>query len=363
MVFGILVSVCLIAVSVALNVRMGFRSAETELDGKLYGAGAGLGDCLKAVAPFMLSWGIRHGDVLAVLSAGALFAVCTGYSFVAALGFAAEQRAGKAGIVQAGIDSYKDLRLEKTRLEERLRFLGEQRTGREVQQAIEAVLSKPVWKGGQTVRAVSASCTLNRKATRIACEDVAKLQEEKARADEADAVRAKLDGAAVKLEQRDGVAVVSSSDAQLEVLVELASMVSDAIKKEHVGLGLSLMLALFLELGSGLGLYMVTTPWRTRAHQQVETGKSDALKPKRLGHVDAFMLACVEAGEGRVSADMLHGHYVRWCGEGGLVPYKSTEFAKRLAKLAEEVGLDATTRSGRVQYRNVRLAGVKGALA
>lgn len=360
-VFGILVSICLIGVSVALNVRMGFRSADGELDGKLYGAGAGLGDCLKAVAPFMLSWGIRHGDVLAALSAGALFAVCTGYSFVSALGFAAEQRAGKASMAQGEIDTYQDLRAERARLEERLRFLGEQRTGREVQQAIEAVFSRPAWNGGQTVRAVSEACTLNRKATRSACEEVATLQEEKARADEADAVRAKLEGVAVRLQLRDGISAGRSSDAQLEALADLAAMLTDVVTKEHVGLGLSLMMALFLELGSGLGLYMVTTPWRTRAQAAGEAVTGNASKQKRLGHVDGFMLACVEPGEGAVSIETVHAHYVRWCGEAGFVPYGAGEFAKRFVVLAAEVGLECTTRGGLPLYRNVRLVGVKGA--
>lgn len=354
-VFGILVSIGLIAVSVALNVRMGYRSAGSDIDGKLYGLGAGLGDCLKAISPFMASWGIRQGDVLAVASAMVLFIICTGYSFMASLGFAAEQRAGRAGVAQGVIDSYGDLRAEKTRLQDRLAFLGPQRSVSAVEADIKAIFSTRAWKDGQTVGVVSADCSLNRKATRTACERVAKLQVERESAAAAEEVASNLDALLAKLSGRINQPVVQTIDAQVDALAKVAGLVTAAIGKEQIGLGLSLLLACFIEVGSGLGLYMVTTPWRVRnTAAQLESPAKGV--GKRLGHVDAYMLACVLPGNDLLSESALHADYVRWCRTRNEVAYGKEEFARRFARLAAECGLECTTRGTRVHYRNVRLS-------
>lgn len=358
MVFGVLVSLALVAVSVALNARMGYRSAESDIDGKLYGLGAGLGDCLKAIAPFMASWGVRHGDVLAAMSAVVLFGICTGYSFIASLGFAAEQRAGKAGIAQGQMDSYGELRGEKKRLEERLSFLGPQRSSREVETSIKAILNERAWQGGQTVGAHSAACTLNRKSTRAACERVGHLEVEKARAEEAEQVSADLEGVLAKLAGRRSAAVVLHADAQVDALAKFASLVTDAMGKEQIGVGLSLLLASFIEVGSGLGLYMVTTPWRQRKRgEEKEPAAQPAPGVKRLGYVDGYMLERIEPGDGMTAVDALHEDYVRWCRRRNAVPYGKAEFARRFEDLGRDVGLEATSRGQRGYYRNLRLVG------
>lgn len=353
-VFGILVSIGLIAVSVALNVRMGYRSADSDVDGKLYGLGAGLGDCLKAISPFMASWGIRQGDLLAVASATVLFIICTGYSFMASLGFAAEQRAGRAGVAQGAIDSYGDLRAEKTRLQDRLAFLGPQRSVSAVEADIKAIFSSRAWKDGPTVGVVSADCTLNRKATRTACERVAKLQVERESAAAAEEVASSLEALLARFAGRSNQPVVQTIDAQVDALAKVAGLVA-AVGKEQIGLGLSLLLACFIEVGSGLGLYMVTTPWRVRNTSAKLESPAKGVG-KRLGHVDAYMLARVLPGNDLLSESALHADYVRWCRMRNEVAYVKDEFVRRFARLAAECGLESTTRGTRVHYRNVRLS-------
>lgn len=354
--FGIVVSLGLIAVSVALNFRMGLRSADTELDGKLYGAGAAFGDCLKAIAPFMMSWGMRNGDWLAAVSAVVLFAVCTTYSFVSALGFAAEHRAGKAGSAQVQVDGYGDVRRERKRIEESLSFHGPQRSARQVEDDITAKFKERVWTGGQTVGALSRDCSVDRKSTRAACEAVAKLRVELAAAEEVERLTAELGGLS-------GAVNVSplTSDAQVDVLSDLVNLVTDAVAKDHIGLALSILLACFIEVGSGVGLFMVTTPWRST---EVKGGGKETSTRRSLGHVDAYMLARIEPGEGMLSEKVLHEDYVRWCLRINVVAYSEAEFSKRLSSLANDAGIEATTRSERVFYRKIRLTGgVNGGLA
>jgi hypothetical protein len=348
-VFGIIVSLGLIAVSVALNVRMGYRSADSETDGRLYGIGAGLGDCLKAIAPFMLSWSLRHRDVLAAISAAALFGICTGYSFIAAFGFAAEHRANKAGVVQGNMDSYGDLRGEKKRLEGRLAFLGPQRSSREVEHAVKAVFSQRAWAGGQTVGALSGECTVNRKSTRSACERVANLQAELVRAQEAEQAASDLRAVFAKLEGRNNVSV--AVDPQVDALAKVANLVTGVPGKEEIGLALSFLLACFIEVGSGVGLYMATTPWRMRGEGSLGAER----RPRALGHVEGYMLERVEPGDGLMSVRALHDDYVRWCRRRNEVPYTETEFALRFSETAKDVGLEVTSRGQREYYRNIRV--------
>lgn len=357
-VFGIVVSLGLIAVSVALNFRMGLRSADTELDGKLYGAGAACGDCLKAIAPFMMSWGLRHGDVLSAAAAVALFGICTSFSFVSSLGFAAEHRSSKAGTAQAQVDGYGDVRKERKRIEDALAFQGPQRSVREVQDEIAFRLKQRVWAGGQAVGVLSDNCAVDRKSTRAACEEVAKLKVELAASNEVQRLTAALQHPS--LQSREHVTPLTS-DAQVDALAGVFGLVTDAVKKEHIGLALSILLACFIEVGSGVGLFMVTTPWRAK---EVEAAKTLSVPKKVLGHVDTYMLARIEPGEDLLSVKVLHEDYARWCLSINAVAYTEAEFSKRLDVLAGEAGIATTTRAQRPYLVDVRLAGVaKGDMA
>lgn len=349
-------SLGLIAVSVSLNFRMGFRSADSELDGKLYGAGAAFGDCLKAIAPFMMSWGLRHGDVLSAASAVVLFGICTTYSFVSSLGFAAEHRASKQGTAQVQRDDYSDARKERKRLEEALTIHGRQRSARVVEENIAAKLKQRVWAGGQTVGVFSKDCSVDRKSTRAVCEQVANLKVELAASQEVERLTAELRG----LSEQPTVAPLTS-DAQVDVLAGVVNLVSDAVAKDHIGLALSVLLACFIEVGSGVGLFMATTPWRGT---EVKEGRKASHGKRSLGHVDAYMLACIEPGEGMLSERMLHEDYRRWCLSTNVVAYAEAEFSKRFSQLATEAGIKMTTRAQRVYVLDVQFScGAKGALA
>lgn len=353
-VIGIVASVGMIGVSVALNARMGYGSADTDVDGKLYGAGAGLGDCLKAMAPFMLGWAVKNRDPLAAASAALLFGICTAYSFTAALGFAAQHRAEKAGVAQGEIDARKDARAEKKRIEDRLSFLGPQRSSDEVRQAREAIFRQRAWANGRTVGEVSENCALNRKSTREPCAKVAALGAELARAEEVEGLTQELKAVFKKMPKGE---VVLVADAQVDALSRFANFVTAALKKEDIGFGLSLLLALFIELGSGLGLYMVTTPWRGGKGAAGEIGPEGPKRrePRKLGHVDAFMLERLEPADGRVFLDLITHHYRAWCETNDRVAYRDAEFGKRFEVLARELGFEGFKEGARIYFRGIGL--------
>ncbi|WP_414463404.1 hypothetical protein [Hyphomicrobium sp. DY-1] len=355
--FGVAVSLGLVVVSALLNFRMGYRSADTEFDGLVYGAGAALGDGLKAISPFMAFWGFRQRDWMAVGWAMALFTALTSYSFTAALGFAAEHRAAKAALALGDIEHHQDARKEMDRVIARLDELGPQRTPGEVESAIDALMKKPV--GRWTVADVSAKCTLNRISTRKACADIGALEGELARAREA--VSLSRSAEILRRQLSKETAVAKSADPQVDALQRAAEVVYVAVSKDDISYVLSFLLALFIELGSGVGLYVATTPWRARgkdAGTPGNGGPGEVVALKALGEVEAYVLdqldvdPAAEAAIGEIYLD-----YLVWCRVKGFSAYGRVEFGKKFAELAREAGMRHLLRNRSEVYQQVKLIG------
>ncbi|WP_414462360.1 hypothetical protein [Hyphomicrobium sp. DY-1] len=352
------VSLGLIAVSAVLNFRMGYRSADTEFDGLVYGIGAGLGDGLKAISPFMGFWGLRQRDWLAVVWSCVLFSVLTAYSFTAALGFAADHRAAKAAVMLGDIERHEDARKELDRVNARLDQLGAVRTPEEVASAIDALLKKPV--GRWTVRDVSSKCTLNRISTRVACAEVLKLEGELARAREAVQLGQQAEGLRRELSKDTGVN--SSADPQVDALKHAADVVRMKVSKDDIGFVLSFLLAMFVELGSGIGLYVSTTPWRgkekkpNQADEKAAAGAAVKLKP--FGEVETYALEQLDVDErGEVPIGEIYLDYLVWCRVKDFMAYGRVEFGKKFAELARDAGMRHLLRNRSEVYQQVKLNG------
>lgn len=373
---GVVVSLGLVVVAAVLNFRMGYRSADTDLDGLIYGAGAGCGDALKAIAPFMGFWGWRRKDWVAVAAAVLLFTVFTAYSFTAALGFAAQHRANKEAAALRGIEQHADLRGEMDRAVARVKDMGSQRSAAEVEQSVVIAYRQTVGYGNKTVADVSQGCTLNRLATRTACQAIAKLGEELARAKEAESLDAKITTLRASLDQQANGATAASADPQVDAIKRAADILTNKVGKDDIGYALSFLLAAFIELGSGLGLYVVTTPWRSKASLLVqppppspskEEGRGlvpvkalagEVLDPsgRALGLVDSYAMERLEPDD---SGELLIGEmfedYVTWCRWRGELPFSRTEFGRQFGALAKFLGMRRVQRDRVEVYLDVRL--------
>jgi hypothetical protein len=361
-VLGIAVSLGLIAISAVLNFRVGYRTADNEFDGLVYGLAAALADGLKAIAPFVAGWGWRRKDYLAVAAAAAIFIVFSGYSFSAAMGFAAQHRIFKQTEQQSAFEQREDLKKEMRRIETRLEKLGAQRSAGEIEKAVAAVLARPVPGNGRTVGEISKGCTLNRPATRPACAEIADLNAEAERAkeyrrlsDDAKDLRKRLEG--VKGGTRSG-------DAQLDVLQGLLEATPLKVERRHLEVALAVLVALLVELGSGLGLFIATTPWRTATpnergkgtgtRKQRKSGKGTAMT---CGAVEEFMLARVEPRPGaQVSTGDLFLAYGLWCRKAGLEPCELAAFKTRFSELAELAGVGFSGTGDNGVYTDVGLS-------
>jgi hypothetical protein len=166
---GIVVSLVLIVGSVILNFRVGYRSADTELDAWLYGCCAGAADGLKAVAPFAAYWGWKNKDWLAVVTAVCVFVAVSSYTFSAEFGFAAQHRMFKQAERSGATQRRGDLRRAFERTEARLEKMGSQRSVEEIEKAISAPTRRPWAKeAARWIRSPLAAARTGRKARTLA---------------------------------------------------------------------------------------------------------------------------------------------------------------------------------------------------
>jgi hypothetical protein len=343
---GVTASVVFVCGSAVLNYRMGYASASNPLDGVVYGSLAAAGDGLKAVAPFGVAYAWRRRQWLAVPLAAALFVAFTLYSFTASLGFSAQHRAHKEGEAAASIEGHADRRAEIKRARARLEALGLQRGSGEVRQAIANLSAKPVGSGRWTVTQVSEACTKNKRLTQTPCADIAALKLELARAEEAERLVASLK--ALTDDAPDGP-LVTTADAQTEALAFLGGRMivlpqqNDGKDMARAGYALAVLMAVFIELGSGLGLYVATLPLRRRPGSLSAPLPSPSFPAIPHGpSVDMFVMERLQRRSGAgVTVSEAFESYKTWCEVRGKSMIGRTRFERGLVKLAREIGLDA----------------------
>ncbi|MBS0232548.1 MAG: hypothetical protein JSR99_03570 [Proteobacteria bacterium] len=345
-VLGISASLVFIGGSALLNYRMGFASAGNDIDGTIYGGLAAAGDGLKALCPFVAAYGWKTRDWLATAAAAIVFVVFTAFSFTSALGFSSQHRAVKEGTAAARMERHIDTRDTIRRDRERLDALGPQRSSAEVNQSILNRLNAPVGSGRWTVGRVSDGCATYKRLTREACARVADLRSEAARAAEAERLAAEL----LTLTRATGEApLVQSADPQTDALTFLGRLLhllpaTNADEKDAstgAGFGLALLMAVFIELGSGLGLYIATTPWRGRNRPEHHESPSPPLPAIMSGPpLEAFMAECLERKAGHaLHLAVAFEAYKDWCAQRHRSVQGRTRFERGLLKLAKELGL------------------------
>ncbi len=349
-----MVSFGLIATSVVLNYRMGFSSAGNAVDGVVYGTAAGLGDGLKALCPFAMFWGRRHKDTAAIIAGGLVFVVITAYSFTAAVGFAAQHRAQQTGAQRSELEVDEGRRRDLARAETQRDRLGVQRSSREVKARIDAILQNPAGDERRTVAEISQACTVNRPSTRSACASVASLQEELARAE--DVERLDVTIAALRDRQRP----VAGIDPQMEALQGVADALGMGDRRAAIRFGLALLVALLVELGSGLGLYVVTTPWRGALKElgpPSARAKRKEAEKRPIGDVGTFVMERLEPhADAELRISDIYNDYSTWARWREETPHRADDFVRELEDLAAHVGIGHVKRNGVLVLQNVRFA-------
>lgn len=262
---GVLVTLGLIAVSVMMNFRFGQSLGRTEWDGLVYGLASGCADGFKVILPFAIVSAWRANRRVAAGAGSALWLVFTAYSMTSSLGHSAVNRAETAGQRRHEMAGYQDLRRElEVKLKERER-LPNFRPLAAVEVERTAAQRSPYYER-------TDKCKEPARGGQAFCDRYAQLEVERATAKRALELEERIALLRRNLGEAGGQAKSGQSDAQTAILQEISGMAED-----YVRLGLTVLVSIMVELGSGLGLYVV-------AGRRNQAGPHVELLPSQSGN-------------------------------------------------------------------------------
>ncbi len=264
-VLGVIAALVLLAVSAMMNYQFGKNLGRTPVDGQIYGMASAAADCFKALAPFFFFAAVRNRVWSQAVAAALVWVVVTGYALTSALGHAALNRMTTSGQRAAASDTYQDLRADRKRLEAEFKTLGDQLSWIPAHRPPETVRAEVRVQEAQRAWLTTKECTdVTLRSSREFCKRYGELKAELASGEnysklevqraEIGAKIAALSGRSAKV---DGAAVMGMADPQANVLAKLLG-----IDLETVQIGLTLFVALLIEVGSGFGMYVAFAYWR-----------------------------------------------------------------------------------------------------
>jgi len=374
-----------------MNWRFGFSLGKTELDGQIYGSASAAADCLKALIPFFFFAALKNRMWSQAAASAVVWVVVTGYSLTSALGHAALNRYDTAGQRAAEAQVYKDLRADLKRAQDQLSWIPQHRPAQAVSAEIEGQKTNRFW-------ATTKGCTeIPGRTTREFCQQYQALNAELGSAQQASALEQRIAAIHAKLGDATRTTVMSEADPQAAVLAKLGAIFMPSMTTEDVQTALTLFIALLLEIGSGLGLYVAFSQWRmyetavpaapqmaslqtvqpvvatqvvpsalpkpkagandNRSVPQVQPQQTQRLVAPE-NDVQRFYKEMVETQDGSsVTATALYEDYCAWCEELKKEPLALPTFSREFGELGVQKGKIA----GRVRYIGIALkSGLNG---
>ena len=346
---GLPVSVGLGLVSMIANWRFGVRLGAEDGDAWAYGLASVCADGLKIILPFSIAWAWQRRKIAEWLSGASLWLVITTYSLVSALSFAAVNREEIADRKLAEGRAFADMRVElETKRAER-KLLPPARPVPTVEAEIRASEQQPRW-------ATSRHCTdAATRDVRVYCDRHFALQAEVGVAQHAARLDAALSNIKTRLDALPAHASARSTDPQVDLFKTLSGLGEGTIRA-----GLAILVCLLIELGSGLGLFVVMSCHRAVSENAGLT-KLDAGNGRILD-LDAQILAPIDADWARerlerdtgatIGAAELYADYRIWMeARGRSNALTVTAFGRWMGDL----GLARDKMGGRIVYPGVRL--------
>lgn len=385
---GVLAAGVLLAVSAAMNWRFGFSLGRTEFDGQIYGAASAAADCLKALVPFFFFAAIRNRMWSQAAASAVVMCVVTAYSLTSALGHAALNRFDTAGQRTHEAQSFKDLRADLDRAKGQLGWIPQHRPIATVQSEIDGLKTKREWNA-------SVQCTDTRsRANRDFCQQIHALSSELASAQQAAALEGRIAEISARIAQQSqgGSAHTSEGDPQAVVLAKLAGLVFPKVTVEDIQMAMTIFIALLLEVGSGLGMYIAFSQWRLNdrmaptapamaslattqtieaapalpavqpaSRPKVASANDNKSLPQSVGapklvapenDVQLFYKERIETQDGSsLTATALYEDYCEWCEELKKEPLALPTFGREFG----ELGVQKAKIAGRVRYIGIAL--------
>ncbi len=356
-IFGVVAALVLLGVSAAMNWRFGYGLGKTEFDSQIYGTASAAADWLKALLPFFIFAAFRNKNWSQTLAASVLWTVCLTYSMTSSLGFAALNRTDTIGARSAQADVYKDLRADLKRATDKFSWMPEHRPVGMVESEIAAMQQNNRWR-------TTAGCIdVTTSKSRVFCEGYFKLNSELAVAHEANKLEARIAITRSKLEVLPSGAIVANADPQASVLAKLTGQSSETVQ-----LALIILVAILVEVGSSLGLFVAFSQWNIydKRNPMLTGGargsaNDNANSPRLVApetDVERFHRERTVAAEGlHLTATALYEDYCAWCELNKKEPMALPTFGRQFGDL----GIQKAKINGRIRYIGIRLTAAEDA--
>jgi hypothetical protein len=286
---GVIAAGVLLFVSAAMNWSFGFGLGKTPLESQILGAGSVGADVLKALIPFVVLYAIKHRSWMQAAAGILVWTICTTYSLTSSLGFAAHNRSDTVGERTLAVTQYGDLRSQLKHVNAKLGWIPQHRSVAEVDADINAILNKRIKKGrgrGKTIAQVTKNFTNKSWYSRHYGDKVLNLRKELAIAKNAEKLEAEKATLSAKLET-SSTKSVTKADPQAAILTQITGL-----SIEKVQLGLIILLSLLVEIGSGLGFFVVLGGDKAKAIRIME--KAEAKARAEVEAISGKMVETVE---------------------------------------------------------------------
>lgn len=305
----------------------------------MLGAASAAADVLKALLPFFIAWSWQAGRFVAAGAGSLVFGFLAGFSFLSAIGFAADNRGVLIDARDSMAAEYNRVRRALADAEARRTALPLHRPAIVVGEEIDAHRQNRRWSA-------TKDCTnATENESREFCAAYFRLRAELAAATESE----RLAGQIASLHRESEILRANGATQDSDPQVSLLSRISGAAP-ESVRLALIVVVALLVEIGASLGLFLASGHGRKIAPADEAPLQTEA---KPIGSVEDFCLEGLAASaRSALTMDELLAGYQAWCAAKGQEPLDSATFATAFTAIAEAVEL----RSGPAGYRGIGLA-------
>lgn len=335
---GILAALVMCAVSAAMNWLFLSSLGKSPLEGQVLGAASAAADVLKALLPFFIAWSWQAGRFVAAGAGSLAFVFLTGFSFLSAIGFAADNRL-------VLVDRRDDVSAAYARVQRDLASSESQRSALPAHRP-PAVVAEEIERHRQNRRwtATKECAEATEPQSRDYCAAFFALRAEFAAGQE----RARLTSAMAALQSEAAQLRQQGAGQERDPQAALLSRIL-GWEQDTVRLALIIAVALLVEIGASLGLFLAS------GHRQelASAGETLLREAPHVGSVEDFCLeAIIASPRSTLAIDELLRAYQAWCATKRQEPLDSAAFVNAFTAIAQAVEI----RSGPAGYRGIGLA-------
>lgn len=341
-ILGICAALVMCAVSGAMNYLFLASLGKTSIEGQMLGAASAAADLIKCLLPFFIAWAWRERRFVAAMSGVAAFVLFTGFSLLSAIGFAAVNRSAVVENRAAGAEAYERIQQDYDRKQSELTALPPRRPAAVVSEELRGAEQSRLW-------ARSKNCLdATESASRDFCTAYYRLRAEQAAAEEAPRLENALASLQDQLKQLKTQGAGQNSDAQVATLSDVLALPQDRVRQ-----ALIVLVALVVELGSSLGLYLAMGPSNgLRMNINKDQYLTEASNQRPIGDIEDFVLnELIPLPGAGLSLAELQAAYVQWCERSQFIALNEPSFSDQFREMAVAVRLPQING----QYRGIAL--------